>query len=58
MQLLKRLVIFMGILIVVGVVALAYAIYRKDPVFILGQCTGAFVYLRNLWFIYHPPAET
>jgi lipid-A-disaccharide synthase-like uncharacterized protein len=30
---------------------LAYAIYRRDPVFILGQSTGAFIYLRNLILI-------
>lgn len=34
-----------------GLVLLAYAIYRKDPVFILGQLTGVFIYLRNLWLI-------
>lgn len=35
-----------------GIVLLAYAIYRKDPVFILGQAMGLFIYLRNLWLIY------
>ena len=30
---------------------LVYAIYRRDPVFILGQLTGVFVYLRNLHLI-------
>ncbi|HYN41237.1 MAG TPA: lipid-A-disaccharide synthase N-terminal domain-containing protein [Thermoanaerobaculia bacterium] len=30
---------------------LAYAIYRKDPVFILGQSAGAVVYVRNLRLI-------
>ena len=34
-----------------GVLLLAYAIYRRDPVFILGQLTGVFVYLRNLHLI-------
>jgi len=29
-------------------VLLAYAIHRRDPVFILGQGAGLFVYLRNL----------
>lgn len=32
-------------------VLLAYAIYRKDPVFILGQALGFIVYLRNLRLI-------
>lgn len=35
-----------------GVTLLAYAIYRLDPVFILGQGAGLFVYARNLYFIY------
>ena len=34
-----------------GVLLLAYAIYRKDPVFILGQSTGVLIYMRNLYFI-------
>jgi lipid-A-disaccharide synthase-like uncharacterized protein len=34
-----------------GVLLLAYAIYRKDPVFILGQSTGIFIYTRNLYLI-------
>jgi lipid-A-disaccharide synthase-like uncharacterized protein len=37
-----------------GLITLAYAIYRKDPVFIAGQSIGAFVYLRNLMLIYRP----
>ena len=35
-----------------GLILLAYAIYRRDPVFILGQSAGLFVYMRNLWLIY------
>jgi lipid-A-disaccharide synthase-like uncharacterized protein len=34
-----------------GVILLTYAIWRRDPVFILGQTTGAFIYVRNLLFI-------
>lgn len=34
-----------------GVVLLSYAIYRADPVFILGQSMGVFIYARNLWLI-------
>ena len=34
-----------------GVVLLAYALYRADPVFIVGQGMGAFIYLRNLMLI-------
>lgn len=47
-----------------GVTLLSYAIYRQDPVFIVGQGAGLFVYSRNLWFIYRqrpsmglPPVE-
>lgn len=35
-----------------GLILLSYAIYRKDPVFILGQFGGIIVYLRNLMLIY------
>ncbi|MGE3666441.1 MAG: lipid-A-disaccharide synthase N-terminal domain-containing protein [Steroidobacteraceae bacterium] len=31
-----------------GALLLAYAIHRKDPVFIVGQGAGLVVYLRNL----------
>ena len=34
-----------------GLVLLIYAIYRNDPVFILGQGAGVFIYLRNLHLI-------
>jgi lipid-A-disaccharide synthase-like uncharacterized protein len=35
-----------------GMVLLAYAIYRQDPVFIIGQLTGVFIYVRNLYLIH------
>ena len=35
-----------------GVVLLTYAIYRRDPVFMLGQGMGLVVYARNLWLIH------
>lgn len=34
-----------------GVTLFAYALYRQDPVFIIGQSTGLFIYARNLYFI-------
>lgn len=34
-----------------GLTLLAYAIHRADPVFIAGQATGVFIYLRNIYFI-------
>ena len=35
-----------------GLITLAYAIYRRDPVFIAGQSIGALVYIRNLMLIH------
>ena len=35
-----------------GLITLAYAIYRRDPVFIAGQGAGSVVYLRNLMLIH------
>ncbi|MGA8260480.1 MAG: lipid-A-disaccharide synthase N-terminal domain-containing protein [Arenicellales bacterium] len=34
-----------------GAILLAYAIYRADPVFILGQAAGLLIYSRNLHFV-------
>lgn len=34
-----------------GVILLAYAIHRSDPVFILGQAAGLLIYARNLYLI-------
>jgi lipid-A-disaccharide synthase-like uncharacterized protein len=34
-----------------GATLLSYAVYRQDPVFILGQSTGVLIYLRNLHLI-------
>jgi len=35
-----------------GITLLMYAIYKRDPVFIIGQATGVFIYVRNLFLIY------
>jgi lipid-A-disaccharide synthase-like uncharacterized protein len=35
-----------------GLLLLAYASYRADPVFILGQATGLVIYWRNIYFIW------
>ena len=35
-----------------GIGLLTYAIFRKDPVIILGQLFGILIYLRNLILIY------
>jgi len=34
-----------------SMILLAYAIWRQDPVIILGQSTGFLIYFRNLYFI-------
>lgn len=38
-----------------GLVLFIYAIHRQDPVFMLGQGTGLFIYLRNIYFIHNKP---
>jgi lipid-A-disaccharide synthase-like uncharacterized protein len=35
-----------------GATLLGYAVYRQDPVFIVGQAGGLLVYSRNLYFIH------
>ncbi len=35
-----------------GALLFVYALYIRDPVFILGQGFGLFVYLRNLHFVF------
>jgi lipid-A-disaccharide synthase-like uncharacterized protein len=34
-----------------SLILLVYAVHRRDPVFIVGQSTGSFIYLRNLYLI-------
>tara|TARA_B100000674_G_C37844572_1_gene916990 strand:- start:472 stop:762 length:291 start_codon:yes stop_codon:yes gene_type:complete len=45
-------VVFWYLSIFGGSALLIYAIFRKDPVIILGQSFGIFIYLRNLYLIY------
>lgn len=40
-----------------GLGLLAYALYRHDPVFVVGQAAGLFVYARNLYFIHRRRPE-
>lgn len=35
-----------------GLVLFTYAVWRRDPVFILGQSMGLVIYIRNLWLIH------
>ncbi|MBA2655583.1 MAG: lipid-A-disaccharide synthase N-terminal domain-containing protein [Tatlockia sp.] len=39
-----------------GITLLFYSIYKQDPVFILGQSTGIFIYSRNLFLIHRERA--
>ncbi len=45
-------VIFWYLSIFGGIGLLTYALFRKDPVIIVGQTFGIFIYLRNLILIY------
>ncbi len=44
-------VMFWYLSIAGSLILLAYSIHRKDPVFILGQLTGSFIYFRNIVLI-------
>ena len=46
-------IIFWYLSIFGGLGLLIYAIFRKDPVIIVGQLFGIFIYLRNLILIYN-----
>ena len=46
-------IVFWYLSILGGIGLLTYAIFRKDPVIILGQSFGIFVYIRNLLLIYN-----
>ena len=35
-----------------GIIVLIYAIFKKDPVFIMGQAPGVFIYSRNIYLIH------
>jgi lipid-A-disaccharide synthase-like uncharacterized protein len=35
-----------------GVILLAYAIYQRDPVFIIGQAGGLLIYARNIMLVW------
>jgi lipid-A-disaccharide synthase-like uncharacterized protein len=41
-----------------GLMLFVYAIYRMDPVFILGQGSGLFIYARNIHFIINARRES
>jgi lipid-A-disaccharide synthase-like uncharacterized protein len=39
-----------------GITLFLYALYKKDPVFIIGQFSGVFIYTRNLYLIHRERA--
>ncbi len=52
---------FWWLSLVGSLITLAYAVHRRDPVFVLGQAFGWMVYTRNLVLLYRrgaPPAGT
>ena len=51
-------IIFWHLSIFGGIGLLIYAIFRKDPVIILGQSFGIIIYLRNLILIYRKKYDT
>ena len=38
-------------------IIVSYAVFRQDPVIILGQSTGLIVYFRNIWIMYKSKKE-
>ena len=44
--------------IVGGIITTAYAIHKRDAVFIIGQGAGLIVYVRNLMLIYRAQRRT
>lgn len=44
--------VFWYLSILGGIITTAYAIHRRDAVFIIGQGSGLVVYIRNLMLIY------
>ena len=50
-------IIFWYLSIFGGLGLLTYAIFRKDPVIIIGQSFGIIIYLRNLFLIYRKNNE-
>ena len=45
-------IVFWYLSIVGGLGLLTYAVFRQDPVIIIGQSFGILIYVRNLYLIY------
>jgi len=50
--------VFWYLSIVGGIITTAYAIHKRDAVFIIGQGAGLVVYVRNLMLIYRAQRTT
>ncbi|HKO01216.1 MAG: hypothetical protein DMF58_02495 [Acidobacteria bacterium] len=50
--------VFWYLSIVGGIITTAYAIHKRDAVFIIGQGAGLVVYVRNLMLIYRAQRRT
>jgi len=50
--------VFWYLSIVGGIITTAYAIHKRDVVFIIGQGAGLVVYVRNLMLIYRAQRRT
>ena len=46
--------IFWWMSLVGSTMLMAYFLWRRDPIGLLGQAFGWFIYLRNIWMIYRP----
>ena len=51
-------IVFWYLSIVGGIITTAYAIHKRDIVFIIGQGAGLIVYTRNLMLIYRAERKT
>lgn len=51
-------IVFWYISITGGIILTAYAIHKRDAVFIIGQGAGLVVYIRNLMLIYRAQRTT
>ena len=49
--------VFWWMSLVGATMLLVYFLWRQDPVGVLGQAFGWFIYIRNLWMIYRPSAH-
>jgi len=51
-------IVFWYLSIAGGIITTAYAIHKRDAVFIIGQGAGLIVYIRNLMLIYRAQRNT